>query len=140
MTRWPTERPPKEWTTPFRSSAGRAPDLGDRYFRSRMERNYARYLNLLQDNGQIKGWRYEPTTFWFRGIQRGTVSYKPDFEVTMPDGSVEFHETKGWLDDKSRVKLRRMAKYHPTVKIVLIDTDTMRGIASWARLIPGWED
>ncbi len=59
--------------------AGRAPDLGDTYFRSRWERNWARYLNFLVQHGEITGWEYEPKTFWFHKIKRGTRSYKPDF-------------------------------------------------------------
>lgn len=34
-------------------------------FRSKMEANYAAYLEWLLSIGQIAGWKYEPTMFWF---------------------------------------------------------------------------
>lgn len=110
------------------------------YFRSKWEMNYARYLEWLRERGEIKAWEYEPTTFWFEAIKRGTRSYTPDFRVTERNGKVAYHEVKGWMDDRSKTKLKRMAKYHPEVKILLIDADTFRSIAATAsKVVPGWE-
>ncbi len=92
----------------------------NKYYRSRWEANYARYLELLRVNGNIASWEHEPETFWFENILRGCRSYLPDFRVTMPGGSVEYHEVKGWMDDRSKTKIKRMKKYHPNVKLVLI--------------------
>lgn len=103
--------------------------IGDKkcYFRSRWEAVYADYLEILRKGGAITSWEYEPTTFWFEGIKRGTNSYKPDFKVTMPDGMHEWHEIKGWMDPRSATKLKRMAKYHPTEKILVRDAAWFRG-------------
>jgi len=88
----------------------------------------------------IAAWEYEPDTFWFLHIRRGTRSYTPDFKIHNNDGTVEYHEAKGWMNPKSKTQLKRMAKYHPSVKIVLIDKDAYRAIARQAkRLIPNWE-
>ena len=38
------------------------------------------------------------------------------------DDSEEFWEVKGYMDSKSKTKLKRMAKYYPDVKLVLIDS------------------
>lgn len=108
--------------------AGPAKDLGKTRFRSSWERNYARYLNWCVGMGMYASWKFEPKTFWFEGIKRGTVSYLPDFEVTLPDGSIEYHEVKGWMDAKSRTKLKRMAKYFPEVKLVLIDSKVYKAL------------
>lgn len=110
------------------------------YFRSGWEANYARYLEWLRARGQIAKWDYEPETFWFDGIKRGCVSYKPDFRVAENNGQVEYHEVKGWLDPQSKIKLKRMAKYHPDVKIRLIQRDWfVNNRDQLRRLIPDWE-
>lgn len=117
--------------------------VGDqrKYFRSRWEANYARYLQWLKENGQIADWRHEPETFWFENIKRGVRSYLPDFRVWENNGFTCIHEVKGWMDARSRTTLKRMAKYHPDQKIILIDGKQYRAIRlKVMSLIPGWED
>lgn len=121
------------------AKGGTRPDIGI-YVRSRWEANYARYLIHLKEQGTIASWEYEPDTFEFARIARGNRHYTPDFKVTLPDGSVEYHEVKGWMNDDSRVKLNRMARYYPDVKIILIDQKVYRGLAKSMRdTLPGWE-
>lgn len=91
------------------------------FFRSLWEANYALYLDFLISCKQIISWKFESKTFWFENIKRGVRSYKPDFEVENNDGSRDFHEVKGWMDAKSKTKLKRMAKYYPDVKMILIE-------------------
>lgn len=110
------------------------------YFRSTWEANYARYLELLKCEGLIVEWEHEPFTFWFEGIKRGSPSYLPDFKVTALDGTVTWHEVKGWMDARSKTKLARMAKYHPEVVMVVVDKDAYRKIQTVYRYtIDGWE-
>ena len=90
------------------------------YYRSRWEANYARYLQFLKDSGEIEDWEHEPETFWFEAIMRGTRSYLPDFKVTEKETSY-FVEVKGWMDARSKTKLKRMKKYHPDVEVRLVD-------------------
>lgn len=111
-----------------------------KYYRSRWEANYARYLEWLRLQGEIKDWKHEPKTFWFEGIKRGTNSYLPDFWVQENSGAESYHEVKGWMDDRSKTKIRRMAKYHPDVKLIVIDTNAYASIKrSVEALIQGWE-
>lgn len=98
------------------------------WFRSSWEVIYAKYLQFMKEGGAINGWEYEVDTFWFEKIKRGVRSYKPDFKVWYANGEVEYHEVKGWMDAKSKTKLKRMAKYHPDVKIVLIRDKKIREI------------
>jgi hypothetical protein len=110
------------------------------YFRSRWEANYARYLEWLKSNGEIKEWEHEPETFWFSKIKRGCVSYLPDFRVTTKSGAIEYHEVKGWMDSRSKTKIRRMKKYHPTVKLIVIASAYYGSIAKkLSRVVPEWE-
>lgn len=123
-----------------RSKGGKRADLGNQYFRSIWEANYARYLNWLIKQGVIKAWEYEPETFEFHRIRRGNRFYTPDFRITNNDGSQEYHEVKGYMDASSRTKLARMARYYPALKIVLIDAEAYAAIAAQVKgLIPGWE-
>ena len=111
-----------------------------KYYRSRWESNYARYLEWLKSIGEIAGWEHEPETFWFNGIRRGCVSYLPDFRVEEKSGVVVYHEVKGWMDPKSITKIKRMAKYYPDVKLIVIDKKAYESIArQMSKTIKGWE-
>lgn len=121
-------------------SGGKRDDLNGQYFRSGWEANYARYLNWLIERKEIQRWEFEPDTFEFEGIKRGSKFYTPDFKVFENDGTYKYHEVKGWMDAKSKTKLKRMAKYHPQETIVLIDSPVYRSIAKAMKsIIPNWE-
>ena len=110
------------------------------YFRSRWEANYGRYLEWLKANGQIKEWAHEPMTFWFDKIKRGCRSYLPDFQVEECGGTIRFHEVKGWMDDRSKTKIKRMRIYFPEVTLIVVDGKAYKAIAKWAAaLVPDWE-
>lgn len=116
--------------------------IGDQrcYFRSKMEANYARVLEFQRKQGLIAAWSHEPETFWFKGIQRGCVSYKPDFRIVTNDGDKIFHEVKGYMDAKSRIKLKRMKKYFPKVPVTVIDDPAYKGFKrTCSKLIKDWE-
>lgn len=98
------------------------------YLRSGWEYIYAQYLEFLKTNGAIKDWEYEPHTFYFEGVRRGNVSYKPDFKVTELDGNHWWAEVKGYLDPPAKTKLKRMAKYFPDEKVCLIREDKITEI------------
>lgn len=111
-----------------------------KYYRSRWEANYARWLQWRKERGEIANWEHEPETFWFEGIKRGCVSYLPDFRVTELDGSLTYYEVKGWMDSRSKTKLRRMKKYHPQVKLIVVGVKEYKAFAKSAKLfIVGWE-
>lgn len=110
------------------------------YFRSKQEANYARWLEFQLQKGMIRDWQHEPHTFWFEGLKRGIVSYKPDFRVITAQGDTHYHEVKGWMDSASKTKIKRMAKYHPTVVLKVFDAKWYRAaLPKLSKLIPGWE-
>jgi hypothetical protein len=100
----------------------------DIFFRSSWEANYALYLDFLIKAKQIKKWEYEIDTFWFEKIKRGIRSYKPDFKIFNNNGSIEYHEVKGYMDKKSITKIKRMAKYYPKIKLIVIDQYSYKDI------------
>jgi hypothetical protein len=111
-----------------------------KYYRSRWEANYARYLEWMRTQDLIDGWLHEPETFWFEGIKRGCMSYLPDFKIKEKDGTESYHEVKGWMDDRSKTKIRRMAKYHPKVKLIVIDSKQYKILEIKCKtIIPEWE-
>lgn len=124
-----------------RGRGGKRADLGNRYFRSAWEANYARLLDLQIKHGAIASWDFECHTFEFVGIKRGSRLYVPDFKVTFHDGHHEWHEVKGWMDQKSKTKLKRMAKYFPSEKIVVVDSKSFKAFKrqGFDRMIPTWE-
>lgn len=102
---------------------------GKRYYlKSGWEMKYAEYLETLLKGKAIKYWEYEPDTFWFESIKRGVRSYTPDFKITFVDDSVEYHEVKGWMDSKSKTKIKRMRIYHPKVNLVTVMRPELRAL------------
>lgn len=108
---------------------------GKRHFmRSGWELTYASYLDFLFRKKQIKKWEYEPDTFWFEKIRRGTRSYLPDFKIFNNNGTIEYHEVKGYMDSKSKTKIRRMKKYYPHIKLLIIGKEEYKAVEKWIKL------
>lgn len=132
----------KNRTAPMCGNAlgGKREDLDNKYFRSRWEANYARYLNFMIEQGRVIKWEFEKETFYFKGIKRGCVSYTPDFKVYYPGGRECFVEIKGYLDPKSKTKLARMKKYYPKTEVDLFGVDRYKALhRQFSKIIPHWE-
>lgn len=128
-------RPHTTWKSGWREIGGKR-----KYFRSKWEANYARYLELLKEQKQIKEWQHEAKVFWFSGIKRGCVSFLPDFEITELSDKKVYHEVKGWMDDRSKTKIRRMGIYYPETVLRIIDATWFK--ANNRKLMPiikDWE-
>ena len=111
-----TPRRGVSWKSGWREVAGRRI-----FFRSKWEANYGFYLEWLRTLGYIAKWEHEPHVFWFEKIKRGCRSYLPDFRVTENNGSIVFHEVKGWMDARSKTKINRMRIHYPNVVLAVID-------------------
>ena len=110
------------------------------HFRSAWEANFARYLEWQKQHEMIKDWLHEPQTFWFEKIKRGCVTYLPDFKVINFDGSHYWVEVKGYMDAKSKTKLKRFEKYYPQEKLLLVDSKWYnKNKAKLSLLIKDWE-
>lgn len=84
-------------------------------FKSKLEGKVAQYLQLLKDTGYIKNWNYEQTTFVFPDDR-----YLVDFSVYENDDSFYYIEAKGYVDARTKRKLRLLNKYLPGVKIDMV--------------------
>lgn len=114
---------------------------GKRYYmKSIWERNYARYLQWLKEQGEIKEWEYECKIFYFHKISVGNRTFKPDFKVTENDGSYHWDEVKGWMDARSKTKLNRMARYYPKEEVNIIGKEEYYTLSKQVKnLVPEWE-
>ncbi|MEZ4156729.1 MAG: hypothetical protein R3B52_02015 [Candidatus Paceibacterota bacterium] len=110
-----------------RAKAGVRKDLGDVYFFSRWEANYARALNLLG----IK-WVHQPKTFSLK-----TQKYTPDFYLPESD---EYVEIKNFLSDYSRKRDSEFRELYPDLKLTLIlKEDYLKLQDKLASKIKTWE-
>ena len=109
-------------------------------FRSKLECNWAKYLQFLKESGEIYDWRYEQTKFLFPDETIGAKQFLVDFDVLNNDWTLEYHETKGWLQGKDVTKFKRVAKYRPEVKITLIMSGKARKDANRLRQIKKYAD
>jgi hypothetical protein len=83
------------------------PELRSR-FRSKLEADYANYLEALRLAGDILRWEYEPETFTLAH----RCKYTPDWKVWRGDAlrpRHEWHATTGWTRDDATVKLKWFA-------------------------------
>lgn len=107
------------------------------FFRSKWEANYAKYLNFLKNKEIIKNWEFEPRTFVF---SNGINSYLPDFRILTNKNNIEYHEVKGWFDERSKRNIDFMKKEYPDIILKIIDEKTYKAIKNeYSNKIKDWE-
>ncbi len=85
---------------------------------NKTEAAYGFYLSELQNKGEIREFKFEAVKL----ILGNRCSYTPDFMVVRPDGTLEFHEVKGFWRDDARVKIKTAADKFPFVFIAANQT------------------
>ncbi len=131
----PRENDTRSWKQGWRTIGGQRC-----FFRSTWEANYARFLDMVLAEGQIRSWEHEQEVFWFEGARRRNLAYVPDFRVTGLDGNEVYHEVKGWMDQRSLINISKMAEHFPAVALRVVDKDRyheIRRLFQW--IIEGWE-
>ena len=116
--------------------------IGDtaKYYRSAWEANYARYLEYLKKNNRIRDWFHEPKRFIFSEVKRGIKSYLPDFKVYRENGTHFWVEVKGFMDSKSKTKIKRFRKYFPDETLLIVDkTWFTKNSKAISIVCDGWE-
>lgn len=73
---------------------------------NRSEGRYAKHLAAQMARGELAGFWFEPIKFRLAD----KTYYSPDFLVMLPDGRLELHEVKGWMEDDAAVKLKVQAE------------------------------
>ena len=111
------------------------------YFKSLYEMNYAAYLQWLMIKGEIDSWEYEPKEFAFpKDKYKANLYYKPDFKVIENAGNHHWHEVKGYMDAKSKTKIRRFNKHFGETEgnIVVVDKKWFTATKKQSHRIPNW--
>ena len=98
----------------FGFKAGKRKDLGDMFFRSSWEANYARYLN----HNNID-WEFEPKHFELEN----ETTYTPDFYLKETN---EYIEVKGYWMEDAKEKYEMFKSQYPEVKIRLVDEESYK--------------
>jgi hypothetical protein len=88
--------------------AARAPKRADGYA-SRLEARYAEHLTALVRAGEIAEWWYDTLTVKLAP----NTHHKPDFLVQHADGTLAWHEVKGFWRDDALVKSKITAAMLP---------------------------
>ena len=80
-----------------------------------IEREYSELLQARKLAGEIADWAFEAENLRLADL----TYYRPDFRVMLPDGSIQFHETKAMtskgavlFEDDARVKIKVAAEQH----------------------------
>lgn len=81
-----------------------------------LEARYAGRLEAMKRGGKLVCWKFEEIKL---RMADGTF-YTPDFFIMLPDGSVGFHETKGFWRDDARAKIKIAAELYPMFFFVAV--------------------
>lgn len=90
---------------------------------NKLEARYASHLHVLQQVGKIHSFCFERHNLKLAD----RTYYKPDFEVMLPDGTIEFHEVKGFMRDDANVKIKVAAAQFPQYVFRLVQWDRRTG-------------
>jgi len=92
-------------------------------YKSKIERKWATYLEMLKQLGAIEDWDYEPYQFVFKERFRRRRVYIPDFRVIEKTHGLRqriYHEVKTYLRQPDILKFKYMQADYPSETMVLI--------------------
>lgn len=92
------------WTQKYGSKYGATKTVvNGRKYDSKKEGGYSKHLDLLLKTGWIKEYNPQKTLQLFAYGMK-ICRYRTDFEVIKNDGTIEFHEVKGFRTDSFNLK------------------------------------
>ena len=89
---------------------------------NKLEQEYAQYLERQARTGAIVSWRYEAIKLKLAA----NTFLTPDFFVVNNVGEIEFHETKGYMQEDANIKIKVAASMYP-FRFVVIYKQTKKG-------------
>lgn len=85
-------------------------------YESKLEARYADYLTLRQRAGDLHQWWAKPGS-----IRLGyRHHYEPDFLLQLPDGFIQYHDTKGRMREDSWKAIKMAAHLYPCFLFVVV--------------------
>ncbi len=101
---------------------------------NKLEAAYAEELETLKLAGEIIDYKFELVTLTLIEPQVARISrYTPDFMVHDRTGVIEFHETKGFLEEDSWLKLKIASEQWPIFRFVLVKKLAKKAGGGWER-------
>lgn len=113
---------------------------------SKLENKYFNVLSLKKEKGEIKDFKrivkgknkelnegeirctFELIPSFKDGDKKyGSITYTPDFQVTLNDGTIEYIETKGFLNQVSELYIKLFRYFYPDVKFSMISESKKYG-------------
>ena len=88
------------------------------------EANYCNKLEAMRKDGEIKSYRTQ-VTFDLKVNGEKICGHRPDFEVVLPDDSLEVHEVKGFGSEAWQIKHRLFKAIYPEIPYIVIDARRM---------------
>lgn len=92
-----------------------------------LEKDYALVLEARKRAGEVSEYHFEAVTFKLAHDCRLT----PDFFVVLADGTVEFHDAKGFFREDAKIKMRVAADKFP-FRFLAVRRLTRRQGGGWA--------
>lgn len=86
-------------------------------FKNDWERMYAERLEVRKLQKEIVSWKYEH----IRLKLADGANYTPDFQVVNLDGTIEFHEVKGFRRTAAILRFKFAAKTYPEYTFILVE-------------------
>lgn len=77
---------------------------------NKTEAAYARQLDMEKAAGTILEWWFDS---WKWKLKAKATWFTPDFVVMRPDGALEVHEVKGFMEEDAWLKLKFFAALYP---------------------------
>ena len=90
---------------------------------NKLEARYAEYLEGLRLGGDIVRWQFEKITLKLAHDMRFT----PDFWILYPDGHGELHDTKGFMREDAKLKLKIAVEQFPEFLFAVVTWDKRGG-------------
>lgn len=122
-------RPPARKHTGIQAK-GETASGEERLYDNELEAGYGAYLEAIRQAGKILHWWPKP----FKIRLARACFYEADFLVQRLDGTLEIHETKGFMMEDAQIKLKMLTKDYPFR--VLVVRRKKGGIWEWETYEP----
>jgi hypothetical protein len=87
-----------------------------------LEQKYSVYLEERKAAGEIADWMFDSVK-----LRLGPKCYiTVDFAVILPDGVIEFHETKGFMEGDALIKLKWVAEKFWWFRFIVVKAKAKR--------------
>ncbi len=99
--------------------------FGDEVFDSTVERDYHQFLCSKQQRGEIRSFCRQPKYVLIDGFVKNgrpyqAITYTADFEVILPDGTVQVVDVKGMETPTSQLKRKLFEWRYPELTLIRI--------------------